>query len=243
VALTEAFRKDLVRRGIPAGKIAVVINGVELSRYSPRARDPRLAAQWGIRPESFVVGYIGTLGMAHGLESVLDAAERFGGAGVDFLFVGPGAERARLEADARRRGLTNVIFIPPQAKERMPDFWSLCDVALVHLKNDPVFETVIPSKIFEAMAMGLPILLGAPPGEASRIVEGEQAGVWVPAQDLLALAAAVSGLRADPAWRCSLAAHSHAAAPRYSRERQARHMLAVLERVAAGEDGATPELI
>ena len=76
--------------------------------------------------------------------------------------------------------LRNVTFVPMQPKERMPDFWSLADVALIHLKNTPVFSTVIPSKMFEAMGMGLPILLATPEGEASRILAEEDAGVWVP---------------------------------------------------------------
>lgn len=122
-----------------------------------------------------------------------------------------------------------MIFVPPQPKERMPSFWSLADVALVHLKDSALFKTVIPSKIFEAMGMGLPILLAAPEGEASKIVLGEDAGMWVPAGDGRVLSEAVMRLAKDRNLRDRLAANSLSAAPRHSRERQAQEMMNCLE--------------
>jgi glycosyltransferase involved in cell wall biosynthesis len=177
--------------------------------------------------------------MAHALGNVLDAADRLRGeAGLRFLFVGAGAERAALIAEAKRRALSNVTFLEPQPKERMARIWSLCDVALVHLKDSPAFADVIPSKIFEAMGMGLPILLAAPKGEASRIVEGDGAGLAVTPEDPAALAEAVLRLKFDPVLRRHLAAASLRAAPRYSRARQAASMRAVLAMAVAG-DGAS----
>ena len=231
-ALTHRFKDDLVRRGIPEQHVTVVRNGVDLPRYAPRPRDVELARAWGLEGR-FVVGYVGTHGMAHGLANVLDAAERLHGSDVTFLFVGAGAERDALMRDAARRALSNAVFAPAQDKGEMPRVWSLCDVALVHLKDDPVFETVIPSKIFEAMGMGLPILLVSPPGEAREVVEAEAAGVWAPAGNPEALADAVRALRSDDALRRRLAAASLAAAPRHSRKRQADEMLAVFSRALA----------
>jgi len=236
-ALTGAFKANLVGRGIAPGKIAVVRNGVDLRRYAPAPRDEALAAEWGLAG-CFTVGYVGTHGMAHGLDNVLAAAELLrGDAGIRFLLVGPGAARGALIAEAKRRGLDNVIFMPPQPKERMPAVWSLCDVALIHLRDDPVFAEVIPSKIFEAMAMGLPLLLALPAGEATGIVETDGAGLAVPPADPAALANAVRRLLQDAPLRRSLAAASLAAAPRHSRAVQAAAMMAVLQAAAAG-DGA-----
>lgn len=228
VALTHSFKDNLTRRGIPPEKIAVVLNGVDVDRYSPRSKDPVLAARWGIAPGEFVVSYIGTLGMAHGLSNVLDAAEALRYTRVRFLLVGPGAEREILIAEAQRRSLSNVTFVSAQPREAMPGFWSLSDIALVHLKNTPLFGTVIPSKIFEAMGMGLPILLVAPEGEASRIIEGEQVGWWIPAAEPESLAAAIRRLQSEPELVREFAKASREAAPRHSRERQAREMLSVL---------------
>jgi len=232
VALTHAFKQNLVGRGIEAEKISVVINGVDTWRYGPRGRDRELAEETGLAGK-FVVGYVGTHGMAHALSNVLDAAERLRDEpGIAFLLAGGGAERDMLVADAERRGLENVVFLARQPKERMPAVWSLCDVALVHLKNSPVFQDVIPSKIFEAMAMGLPVLMAAPQGEASAILEADGAGLHVPAEDPDALAGAVRRLAGDAQLRNKLAAASLAAAPNHSRERQARDMMAVLQGVA-----------
>jgi colanic acid biosynthesis glycosyl transferase WcaI len=231
-ALTYRFRDDLVRRGIPEERVIVVRNGVDLPRYTPRPRDASLARAWGLEGR-FVVGYLGTHGMAHGLANVLDAAERLRDGDVTFLFVGAGAEREALVGEAARRGLPNVVFAPAQDKAQMPRVWSLCDIALVHLKNDAVFETVIPSKIFEAMGMGLPILLVSPPGEAREVIEEEGAGVWVPAGVPAALADAVGALRGDLPLRRRLAEASLRAAPRHTRKRQADEMLALFSLVLA----------
>ena len=242
VALTRAFKQDLVRRAIEPDKIAVVLNGVDLSRYQPRDHDSALAAQWGVEGK-FVLGYIGTLGMAHGLDNVLAAAERLRHRDdIRFMLVGTGAMREALLAQASALGLTNVVFVPKQPKEMMPAFWSICDVGLIHLKDDPVFQTVIPSKIFEAMGMARPILLVSPEGEASGIIEGEGVGRWVPAGDPDALARVACELCDQPQVRQRFADRSLAAAQNHSRETQARDMLAVLERVARGETGVPPQL-
>ena len=233
VALTGALKANLVTRGISMEKIAVVMNGVDLSRYAPRPRDETLADAWGLG-DKFVVGYIGTHGMAHALDNVLDAADRLRDApDVCFLFVGGGAERERLLAEAFRRGLRNVVFQELQRKQMMPAVWSLCDVALVHLKNSPLFAGALPSKIFEAMGMGLPIVLASPEGEASRLVT-RHGGVWVPAGEPTALADALLDLNAEPWNLARLSAASLAAAPAHSRESQARDTLRVLQMAASG---------
>ncbi len=240
VALTESFRDNLVRRGIAPEKIAVVTNGVDLARFSPRERNSALSAQLGIAPDEFVISYIGTLGMAHGLSNVLDAAEKLRETKIRFLLVGPGAEREMLVQEAAKRGLSNVTFVPAQLKEAMPDFWSLSDLALVHLKNSPLFRTVLPSKLFEAMGMGIPILLVAPEGEASRVVVGENVGIWIPAAEPELLADASLRLFNDRVRLEAFARTSRAAAFHHSRERQASEMLNVL--LAAVEDPGPQEV-
>lgn len=233
-ALTHAFKDNLIRRGISADKIAVVINGVDLPRYAPQKKDITRVRDWAL-VDKFVVGYVGTHGMAHALRNVLDAADKLRDRDdIRFLFVGAGAERDALIDDAKTRGLENVIFVPRQPKEDMPAIWSVCDVALVHLKDNPAFAEVIPSKIFEAEGMGLPVLLAAPEGEASRIVETDGCGVHVPAENPQALADAVVQLSDDAKARKAFAKASHAAAPTHSRETQANQMMAVFESAASG---------
>lgn len=241
VAVSDAFRRDLAARGVDASKVHVVTNGVDLSSYAPRPRDASTARALGLDGR-FVVGYLGTHGMAHALENVLDAAELTrGDERIRYLFAGDGAARAGLVAESARRGLPNVVFAPPVAKDAMPALWSVCDVALVHLKNTPVFETVIPSKIFEAFGMGVPVLYAGPEGEASSIVRRAGAGPCVAAEDPAALAHAVRALAADPAQRARCASNASGAAPQYDRDALALRMLAILEEVARGRPARAVE--
>jgi colanic acid biosynthesis glycosyl transferase WcaI len=230
IALTDAFKTNLVARGIQAGKIVVIRNGVDLQRYAPAPRDPALAGSFDLAGR-FVIGYIGTHGLAHDLGNVLAAAALLRDARIAFLFVGAGAARAKLIAEARQRALPNVKFVAMQPKEAMAGIWSLCDVALVHLKDSSAFAEVIPSKIFEAMAMGLPILLVSPPGEASAILAEDGAGLWVPAGQPDALAAAAATLLADGERRAAFAARSLAASRRHTREHQAKAFIGALQTV------------
>jgi glycosyltransferase involved in cell wall biosynthesis len=239
VSLTRSFERDLVRRGIPSEKIRVVINGVDLHRYSPRPKHRETLSELSLESH-FCVGYIGTHGMAHDLGNVLRCADLLRKEKeVRFLFVGAGAEKDQLVRQARETDLPNAIFVPPRPKDRIANYWSVCDVALIHLKGSEVFRSVIPSKMFEAMAMGLPILLVSPPGEASEILEREGAGLCIPAGEPEALARAVLRLKKDPPLRRRLADHGLAAAPRHSREDQARGMLDALEAVARPKPSQT----
>lgn len=228
VPVTNSFREDLIARGIAADKIHVVLNGVDLERYAPARRDAELAAQYGVKGR-FVVGYFGTHGMAHGLEKVLEAVAALRDrSDILFLFAGGGAGRAMVERLVAERQLTNVRLIPRQPKEMMPRLWSLCDVSLIPLRNDPVFATVIPSKLFECMGMGIPVIMAVPEGEATGIVRETGCGVVVPPEDPMTLADAVRSLAEHPATMAALRQASVAAAPRYSRDVQAQKMAAIL---------------
>jgi glycosyltransferase involved in cell wall biosynthesis len=139
-----------------------------------------------------------------------------------------------LEQLVSDRRLTNVILAPRVPKEVLPRYWSVCDASLVHLKNDPLFASVIPSKIFESMAVGLPIVYVGPEGEGGQIVREHDAGIVLPAAEPRLLADAVRRIAADPVLRSRLAANGRAAAPLYSRERQAERTLEVLQKAVNG---------
>jgi putative colanic acid biosynthesis glycosyltransferase WcaI len=234
VALTRTFKVDLVQRRIPAGKVAVVTNGVDLRVFEPRARDNGVREEFGLI-DRFVVGYLGTHGLSQDLGNLLMAAELNRDEDrLRYLMVGAGAERKALLRERDRRCLQNVRMVTSQPKERMPLLWSACDVALVHLKNDPVFATVLPSKIFEAMGMGLPIVLVSPAGEASELVQDEGVGLWVPAGDPRALADVTLELSLNPDLTTRLSCRSRKVASKFSRERQAKRMMDVLEAVRSG---------
>lgn len=235
VAVTESFRRNLIERGVDAAKIHVVTNGVDLTRFRPMARDPELAARLGLTGK-FVAGYIGTHGMAHALERVLEAAWRIGsmptGRDVRFVLLGDGAQKQALQATAARMGLTNVLFLTSVPKAEVPRYWSLLDVSIIHLKKNDNFKQVIPSKLFECMGMGIPVLHGVA-GESAEIVRREGVGLVFEPENTEALCAGVLRLAQDADLYQRLRTNCLEAALRYERSTLARRMLAIMQRVGA----------
>jgi hypothetical protein len=230
VSVTGSFKRTLVKRGIDATKIEVVTNGVDITRFQPMVKDAELTARYGLDGK-FVAGYIGTHGMAHALETVLDAAETMrhqpNGDVFRFILLGHGARKDLLMQQARERGLDNVIFIDSVSKDEVPRYWSLLDVSIIHLKKTPLFETVIPSKMFECMGMGIPILHGVH-GESAEIVEREQAGVVFEPENHQDLCDKLQQLRADTELFNRLRGSSLKAAQNYDRAELAKQMLGIL---------------
>ncbi len=201
VVVTPAFKDHLIRKWrVPAEKIAVVENGVETDLFSPQP----LAANQSLRQQlnaegKFLVCYVGTMGMAHGLETLLDAASRlqWENPGVRFLLVGEGAEKERIKSLAHSRGLGNVVFLDQQPREKIPAFISASDACLVLLKKTDVFKTVIPTKMLEFMSCARPVILGVD-GQARQIVEEAEAGIVIEPENAEALAGAIQKLAANP---------------------------------------------
>ena len=230
ISVTHSFKIELQRRGVPADKIRVVLNGADLSKYKPLPeKDKKFSDEYQLQGK-FVAGYIGTHGLAHALGSVIEAAELLkADDNIKLVFAGGGADRARLEELVERRRLSNVVMIPRQPKEKMQKIWSLCDVSLVTLKDAPLFSTVIPSKIFESMAMGLPIVISVPEGEATEIVITEKAGLIVPPENSENLAGAILKLKNDIELHSTLAVNSGLVAGKFNRKILALDMLHHIE--------------
>jgi glycosyltransferase involved in cell wall biosynthesis len=241
VAVTDSFEEILAGRGVPREKIAVVKNGVDLELFSPRPRDDGFRQRLGVDHDTFLLTYAGTVGMAHGLSTVLDAAEASAGQALTFLVVGDGAEKERLARDASARGLTNALFLPGQPRAKIPGILAASDAVLIHLRDDPLFASVIPSKIFEAMAMARPIVLGAT-GESAALVRETGCGIVVPPEDPGAVVRAAGRIAADPDLAVSLGESGRRAAEeRFSRRAAAIRMLRVLSDAAsAGRRAARP---
>jgi colanic acid biosynthesis glycosyl transferase WcaI len=178
------------RYQIPMERMEVIPNGIDLDLFipGPRWNEIRQEFGWGDR---FVVLYVGTHGMAHALHVVLDVAELLQSRReILFAFVGEGAEKKNLMETAKTKGLRNVQFIQLQPRHRVPLFYSACDVGLVPLRNTKLFQSVLPSKIFEYLGMAKPILLSVD-GEARNLVERSGAGWYVPPEDRQALCGGV----------------------------------------------------
>ncbi len=230
VSVTSSFKRVLVRRGIDGRKIHVVTNGVDVSQFTPRPKDRELTQALGLEGK-FVAGYIGTHGMAHALETLLEAAERLRDTNIVFLFLGDGARKQALRQIARERGLENVRFIDSVPKGDVAKYWSLLDVSIIHLRKTDLFTTVIPSKLFECMGMGIPVLHGVA-GESAEIVSEQRVGLPFEPEDAAALCAALVRLRAHPEQLEAFRANCAPAARRFDRSFLAAEMLRVLVSVA-----------
>ena len=200
VVVTPAFKEHLVRLWrVPAEKIAVVENGVETGLFAPAPAAANQALRRELGAEGkFLICYIGTMGMAHGLETLLDAAGQLQrqDSNAQFLLVGEGAEKERIKALAQSRGLANVCFLDQQPREKIPAFISASDACLVLLKKTDVFKTVIPTKMLEFMSCARPVILGVD-GQARQIVEAARAGLVIEPENAGALVQTINQLAAN----------------------------------------------
>ncbi|MDB4841061.1 glycosyltransferase family 4 protein [Planktomarina sp.] len=232
ISVTKSFSNELAFRGVHSEKIHIVLNGVDTQKYKLAVeKEKTLAAKYDLE-NKFVAGYIGTHGLAHGLDNLLDAASLLrNDDNLRIVFAGGGADRKRIEQIVDQRKLVNVVMIPAQPKEMMPALWSLCDVSIVNLKDVELFQKVIPSKIFEAMGMGIPIIISVPKGEATDIISTTNSGIVVPPENPIELANAIKLMSStdvilDYKESCLLAAQQ------YDRRYLARSMIEIVEQVA-----------
>jgi glycosyltransferase involved in cell wall biosynthesis len=224
VVVTEGFRDHLVHQGVAPEKVEVIPNGADTRLFSP-ATDGAATRADG----PFTVAYIGSHGLSHGLGAVLDAAAAQ--PDVTYLLVGDGADRDRLVAERDRRHLSNVVMRPSVGKADVPGLYAAADVCLVPLRDVPVFDAFVPSKLFEMLAAGRPII-GAVRGEARHILQRSGGALLVDPERGDQLAAAVERLRADPDLRAALARSGRAFAEQhYDRDALAERYLDVLRDV------------
>ncbi|MGH9528745.1 MAG: glycosyltransferase family 4 protein [Terriglobales bacterium] len=237
VVVTPAFKDYLMEQmHIGAGKIVVVQNGVETSLFDPVRADRNLKKDLGLE-ERFVVSYIGTMGLAHGLGKILDTAAQLQQAHAEiiFLFVGEGSDKEHIISAATSRKLSNVRFVDEQPRETIPDYICASDVCLVLLKKSDIFKTVIPTKMLEFMACARPVILGVE-GQARKIVDESQAGVFIRPESADDLSEAVVRLFNDPHLRLELGRNGRKYILQHlSRPQTARIYIEFLRSILEGE--------
>jgi colanic acid biosynthesis glycosyl transferase WcaI len=238
VTVGEGYRRQInVRYGVPLERMDVITNGVDPDFFEPGPRDNEIRREygWGDR---FVVLYMGTHGMAHALHRVLEAARELSSrADVLFVFVGEGAEKENLMRQASEWNLSNVQFVDQQPKSRVPGFYAASDLGLVTLRDTPLFQEVLPSKIFEYMGMQKPLLVSVG-GEARKTVEEAGAGEFVQPENVRALVDAVTRLSQQPERLRRMGMNGrNFVIDNYDRRLISRRYLDILSRVA----GLVPE--
>jgi len=175
IAVTNAFKSNLISRGIDANKISVVTNGANIELFSIKDKNQKLIEELKLE-DKFIVGYIGTHGMSHSLDFIVKSISKIDDNSIHFLFIGNGAMKDIIINLANELNIKNITFLDPISKKEVPKYLSIVDVSLAPLKKSDTFKSVIPSKIFEASAMRKPTLLGVE-GEAKKIIEKYGAGV------------------------------------------------------------------
>ena len=196
--ISEGFKRKLVSKGVPSEKVYVIPNWANEVVFRPVPADPELANSTGMTGH-FNVLYAGNIGPAQGLDTVIEAAAKVSYIPeIQFVLMGYGEDRSRLQALVSDRSITNVKFLDWQEPETLPRYYALADALLVHLKKDPAFEGTIPSKTLTYMACGRPVIV-ASSGDASKVVEGAKAGLSCAPEDPDSLAKIVVKLHGTSA--------------------------------------------
>lgn len=233
VTVGDGYKQGICRAyEIPHSKLQVIPNGVDLNLYDHTMEGLTIRHEFGWT-NKFVVMYVGTHGMAHGLNHVLDSAFILKeDPKIHFVFVGEGAEKDALMRQASDYKLKNVQFVNQQEKKRIPLFYAACDIGLVCLRNSALFKEVLPSKIFEILGMAKPVALMVD-GESRLLIENAKAGVYITPGDSAHLANSVINLsKLDPTELKAMGLRGrNYAASRYNRTTLANHYLDHLDNI------------
>lgn len=197
-AISDEFKQNLIGKGVEPAKIEVIPNFVDTESIRPAGRSNDFSRRHGLDGR-FVVLYAGNMGLSQGLEVVLDAAEILRDRDdVEFLMVGQGTSRNDLLAEAERRGLGNVRFLPLQPESEVPRLYASCDVALIPLKRG-IIENSVPCKTYSIMAAGRAFIAGVDGGSnVAKLAAGAGCGIRVEPEDGSELAGAIVRLKGDP---------------------------------------------
>jgi len=187
VTVTKSFKQAITEKGINSEKIAVIYNGFDSESLNKDllgekeldsdAIEINVRQELSLDDDTVLLGYIGTHGMAHKLDFLLDCAKELADKKYHFLFIGDGAEKKRLLQRIQDEQLPNVTMLSSMPRDQVFSYIAALDVAVIHLRKNPLFRTVIPSKIFENAAMQVPMLLGVD-GEARNLLETYDAGLY-----------------------------------------------------------------
>lgn len=193
---TPGMLERLASRRVPREKLVLLTNGVDTAAYQPQPPDENLAAQLGLNGHKVFL-YAGTHGLSQGLDVILEAAKLTHDSDVLYVLAGEGADKAALVAKARSQGITNVRFLPNQPKSSMPALLNLAYAGIISLRPLDLFRSALPSKMFESMAVGQP-LVAALWGEGADLVTAAGCGLVTEPGNAAQLREAVEALAANP---------------------------------------------
>ena len=227
VVVTDSFKRTLINRGIASEKIEIVKNGANRELFKPLPKDETLVKELGLEGKK-VIGYIGTHGMAHKLDFILQCAKNLQDKNYHFLFIGSGAEKDNLLKLKEELQLNNVTMLDSVPKTEVSRYISILDLSLINLRKSDLFKTVIPSKIFENAGMEIPIIMGVQ-GEAQEIIEYYGAGLCFEPENEADFNTKLSTLLDDEALYKKCQEGCRVLSIDFDRKKLARKMLDVIE--------------
>lgn len=178
IALSPGMRDGVLKTGIPGKKVTVIPNMSKIDKFWPRPKNQLLEKELGLEPNSFKVVYFGTMGLANGMDYILDAAKQIGvNKDIEFVFMGSGASEELLQQQCKEAGLTNMFFLGRVAMDRLSEIVNLCDVSLVTFKNLPILATNSPNKLFDSLSAGKPLIVNSA-GWTKDMVEHHACGLY-----------------------------------------------------------------
>jgi colanic acid biosynthesis glycosyl transferase WcaI len=197
--LSESFAAPLERLGVPRSKMVLIYDWVDTDLIRPMPRHNAFSHEHGL-DDRYVVLYAGNIGLSQGLENILTAAGSLAADGdIQFVFVGDGASLPYLRAQANEAGLSNILFLPFQPREFLPEVLATADVSLVSLQRGAAVRS-LPSKTFSILASGRPLVASLDEGSDSwNLIQRARAGICVPPESPAQLVEAILALKHDVA--------------------------------------------
>jgi glycosyltransferase involved in cell wall biosynthesis len=229
--VTRSFMDDVIRKEADPARVHFLPNGTIPEFFNPERNNIELRRQLGLE-EKFVVGFCGNHGIAQGLPEILEAARLLKDYNeLRFLFIGEGPVKSKLLEMKARHNLDNVLLLPQVPITEVAFYINSADIMLVPLKRDQIFSAFIPSKMFDFMACGKPIILTVD-GEARSILEESGGGVYVEPDNPRSLAVVLNTLRENPNRLIDMGHHGREYVLRhYLRDQQAKRLEDILAMV------------
>ena len=235
IMVTKSFKDNVINRGIDGEKIHVITNGVDQELFYPREKSRSLIEKYSMN-DKFVISYVGAHGISQNLSTILKVAKSLNNEeDIQFLFIGEGAEKEKLKEIANNENITNVRFIDAQPKEMIPEFYCTSDICLIPLKKIELFRTFIPSKMFEIMACGIPIVASVE-GESADILNDSKSAVVIEPDNPDEIKRAILKLKEDRSLHDQLAKRGPVYVEKnYSRRKFANEYLEIMKSITGGE--------
>ncbi|MBR5849284.1 MAG: glycosyltransferase family 4 protein [Bacteroidaceae bacterium] len=226
VVVTNSFKREIAKKGIPEDKIFVIKNGANTELFKPREKSQELLRKLGLEGKR-VLGYVGTLGMAHKIDFLIDCVKDLDDYAL--MILGNGAEKENIQQKIENEGIKNVVLLDSVPKNEVAEYIALQDAALVNLRKSSLFTTVIPSKIFETASMRIPIMLGVD-GEAREMVEEFGAGLFYEPENREDFLEKLNTLFSSPEVYKNCCDGGEKLAAAYDRKRLAAEMLEIISK-------------